>query len=96
MKDKYHVYFLSNYKRTVLYTGLTNNLIRRLAEHRIGTAGAFTKRYKLRYLVHFETFDSPHAAIQREKQIKGWKREKKLRLVLSSNPIMKDLSQELQ
>ena len=82
----YYVYILSNRHRTVLYTGMTNNLRRRLREHRAGTASAFTNRYNATDLVFAERHTSARSAIQREKQIKRWRREKKLSLIRTVNP----------
>lgn len=90
--NTYHVYLLTNKTHSVLYTGVTNNLERRLSEHRAGTADGFTKRYKTHKLVHMEDFGDINAAIAREKQIKGWVRTKKDELVNSTNPEWKDLS----
>lgn len=87
----YYVYILSSPSRT-LYTGVTNHLPRRLATHREGTGSAFTSRYKLTELVHYETFTDVREAIAREKQIKGWSRAKKIALVEAANPDWGDLS----
>ncbi len=91
----FYVYILSNYKRTVLYTGVTNDLPRRLIGHRMGKRPSFTSKYRATDLVYYEQHDSILDAISREKQIKGWKREKKLRMILSVNRYMKDLSNEV-
>src|ERR1019366_5039462 len=82
----YWVYILTNQPRSTLYVGVTNDLVRRIHEHREGLVSGFTKRYKLKMLVYFEQFDSPQAAIQREKNIKHWSRVWKLQLVESANP----------
>ena len=79
-------------KSGVLYIGVTNNLERRVNEHREGLTPGFTKRYSLRHLVYFEEYDSPSEAITREKQIKGWTRARKLDLIHSTNLPMEDLS----
>ena len=94
MTGTFHVYILSNRRRTVLYIGVTNNLQRRLAEHKAGQISSFTKKYKATELVYFEFFNSIEEAIAREKQLKGWRREKKLKLVLKFNRYMKDLSND--
>jgi putative endonuclease len=86
---------MSNYNRSVLYIGVTNNLVRRIDEHRVGLADGFTKRYKWKYLLYFETTNNIEAAILREKQLKNWRRDKKDRLILTSNPGKKDLSTEI-
>jgi putative endonuclease len=82
----YYVYILSNRHRTVLYVGTTNDLRRRLREHREGEPGSFTSRYNVADLVYFERFDTSTAAIEREKQLKRWRRAKKEALVESQNP----------
>jgi putative endonuclease len=89
----YHVYILSNTSK-MLYTGVTNNLERRVAEHKRKEIEGFTKRYNLHSLVYFEGFGSIRAAITREKEIKAWRREKKTALIRSMNPRWKDLSAE--
>jgi putative endonuclease len=90
----YYVYILTNVKNTVLYTGVTNNLERRLYEHKNKTNTGFTERYNVNKLVYVETTSDPVSAIQREKQIKGWLRSKKIALINSVNPEWKDLSKE--
>jgi putative endonuclease len=87
---QYYVYILSN-RRGTLYTGVTNDLERRLAEHRAGKSG-FTARYRIGKLLYFETTGDVWAAIGREKQIKGWPREKKFALIRTLNPRLRDLS----
>ena len=90
---QYYVYILTN-KSGTLYTGVTNNLTRRVFEHKNGQVDGFTKRYNLKYLVYYEATNDVHAAIAREKQIKGWLRVKKLALINSVNPEWRDLSEE--
>ena len=75
-----------------LYTGITNDLERRLFEHRQGMTRGFTKKYNVHRLVYFEETDDPVAAIAREKQIKSWARRKKVALIERCNPDWKDLS----
>jgi len=87
----YYVYIMTNRSGT-LYTGVTNNLIRRVEEHKRQLVPGFTSRYCLDRLVHFEETGHIEEAIAREKQIKGWVRPKKLALVRASNPQWKDLS----
>ena len=82
----YYVYILSNRHRTVLYVGMTNDLRRRLRQHRAEPAGAFTTRYNVTDLVYFERHDTSTEAIEREKQLKTWRRGKKEALVESQNP----------
>ncbi len=88
----YYVYILTNVHRTVMYVGVTNDLDRRLAEHRDGTGGAFTRRYRLQTLVYVESFQRVDDAIAHEKRIKGWSRPKKNALVEQYNPSWADLS----
>jgi len=76
----------------VLYVGVTNHLLRRLAEHRAGTGSVFTHRYRVHHLVHAEAFPTAWDAITREKEIKAWRREKKVALVEAANPTWQDLS----
>ncbi|MGA2920351.1 MAG: GIY-YIG nuclease family protein [Candidatus Sulfotelmatobacter sp.] len=78
----------------ILYTGVTNNLMRRLREQKTGISSGFTAKYKLDRLVHFERFEDVRNAIEREKRIKGWLRIKKIALLASMNPSWKDLSAE--
>jgi putative endonuclease len=88
----YYVYVLTNRHRTVFYTGMTNNLRRRLQEHRDGKQGAFADCYNATDLLYFETHATPRAAIEREKQVKRWRREKKMGLIRSQNPELRSLS----
>ena len=90
----YYVYMLTNKHNTVLYTGVTNNLGRRLYEHKNKVVEGFTKKYNIDKLVYFEQTNDINSAIEREKEIKGWRREKKDQLVNSMNPQWKDLSEE--
>ncbi len=76
----------------VLYTGVTNDLNRRIGEHKDGLIPGFTKKYRVHVLVYYESTTDVRAAIAREKQIKRWRREKKVRLIESLNPEWKDLS----
>ena len=88
----YCIYMMTNKSRVVLYTGITNNLTRRVSEHQQGEIPGFTKTYKVNRLVYYETFENPHAAIAREKEIKGWRRSKKNELVDTLNSKWADLS----
>ena len=90
---QYYVYLLTN-RRGSLYTGVTNDLTRRVLQHRQGDS-TFTSRYRIGKLVYFEVTQDVHAAIEREKQIKGWTRAKKVILVRTANPAWRDLSTEL-
>jgi putative endonuclease len=94
MWDRYFVYILTNDRHTVLYTGVTNDIVRRMGEHRAGFS-RFTSRYNVHKLVYFEEFHEVNAAIAREKQIKGGSRRKKVALVGSMNPDWRDLSGDL-
>lgn len=86
----YFVYIVGNFRPT-LYIGVTNNLIRRIYEHREGMIKGFTKAYGLDKLLYFEEFNSIEEAIKREKQLKHWNREWKLDLIKGKNPHFKDL-----
>ena len=92
---EYFVYILTNKPRSTLYVGVTNNLVRRVYQHREGAIRGFTQRYGLKELVYFEKYDTPHLAIQREKNIKHWSRAWKLQLVESSNPKWRDLYDDI-
>lgn len=92
----YHVYILTNWSNEVLYTGITNNLKRRLYEHKHKLTKGFTEKYNVDKLVYFDSTTSVEAAILREKQIKGWSRKKKIDLIESVNPKWKDLSEEFK
>jgi putative endonuclease len=91
----YYVYILTNKPRGTLYVGVTNDLVRRVYQHREGTIAGFTKRYGLKHLVYFEKYDTPGLAIQREKNIKHWSRVWKLDLVNASNPQWRDLYNDI-
>ena len=93
---QYYVYILTNWNNKVLYVGMTNDLNRRLYEHQNELADGFTKKYHVHKLVYFETTTDVYAAISREKQIKGWKRERKNELVSSVNTEWNDLTEMLQ
>lgn len=92
-EHRYYVYLLAS-RSGVLYCGVTNNLERRMAEHKAGTADGFTKRYMVNRLVWFEDTIDVNAAIAREKQIKGWKRCRKIELIEAGNPDWRDLSED--
>jgi len=91
---QYYVYIMASRSRT-LYTGVTNNLQRRVYEHKKKIVLGFTAKYNIERLVYFETSEDVHGAISREKEIKGWLRSKKLALIESINPTWKDLSGSL-
>ena len=92
---QFFVYILFNYSRT-LYVGVTNDLVGRVDEHRTGKVPGFTAKYKIKQLAHYEIYPDALSAIEREKQIKGWTRAKKIALVESSNPHWEDLSNHLK
>ena len=85
------IYFLTDEKNDKLYIGVTNNLERRIREHRESLIDGYTKRYGLKKLVYVEEWSSTADAIQREKQLKGWRREKKNFLVNTLNPLWEEL-----
>ena len=92
----YYVYILSNKNNNVLYTGITKDLIRRVYEHKNHfLKDSFTSKYKVDRLVYFEETTDVRAAIEREKQIKSWKRQQKIALIMSSNPRFLDLYSQL-
>ena len=92
---QYCVYIMTNAHNTVLYTGITNDLARRVYEHKNGLGSVFVKRYNVHKLVYYEIGNDVNAVIAREKQIKGGSRKKKLDLVNSLNPKWKDLYDEI-
>ena len=91
----YYVYILTNQRRTVLYTGVTNDLARRLREHQESRGSVFTRRYNVNRLVYAEEHQNVDDAIAREKQIKAGSRQKKLDLVNESNPEWADLAGQI-
>ncbi len=88
------IYIMTNKNNQVLYTGVTSNLLKRVAEHKEKAAKGFTSRYNTTKLVYFEEYSTMDEAITREKQIKGGLRQKKLDLIKSKNPTWKDLYDE--
>lgn len=95
MKRNYYVYIMTNQGNTVLYTGFTNDLQRRVYEHKAKLTKGFTNRYNICKLVYYEIFDDAEIAILREKQIKSGSRKKKIQLIEGMNPSWKDLYDEL-
>ena len=91
----YYVYILASRPGWALYVGVTNDLIRRVYEHRQGTVAGHTQRYNIKQLVHFEIFDDVRDALQREKNIKHWSRAWKVRLIRVENPDWNDLYDRL-
>ena len=94
MSMGYYVYVMGN-QRPTLYIGVTNDLVRRVYEHKQGLADGFTRKYGLHKLLYFEEFVSIEDAIVREKQLKHWNREWKLELIRKLNPALKDLYPEI-
>ena len=92
----YYVYILTNKSKNVLYTGVTNDLVRRIYEHKQHfDRESFTAKYKVDRLLYFEETSDVHAALEREKQIKSWKRDRKLALIMESNPRFLDLYEQI-
>ena len=92
----YYVYILTNKNKNVIYTGVTNDLVRRVYEHKQHfDKGSFTAKYNVDYLVYFEETTDVKAALEREKQIKSWKRDRKLALIVESNPRFLDLYEQI-
>ena len=95
-KNIYYVYILTNWNNKVMYIGVTNNIVRRLYEHKNKLISGYTSKYNVNKLVYLEETDDINEAIRREKQLKGWKRERKNELVESINPEWKDMSEEMK
>ncbi|MGD1805755.1 GIY-YIG nuclease family protein [Dapis sp. BLCC M126] len=95
MTKEYYIYIMTNNRNTVLYTGVTNDLIKRVYEHKSKLVEGFTKKYNINKLVYFETYENPSEAIAREKQIKAGSRQKKVNLINSMNLEWKDLYLEI-
>ncbi len=91
----YYVYILASQKNGTLYVGVTNDLIRRVYEHKNGLISGFTKTYKVHKLIHYEQTTEIESAIKREKQIKWWLRQWKINLIEETNPEWNDLYEEL-
>ena len=95
MERQNAVYILCNYTNTTFYIGVTNNLYRRIFEHKTKQNDGFTSKYNLNKLVYFEITDNIEDAIKREKQLKNWKRDWKVDLIKKCNPSFKDLSEDI-
>ena len=93
MSNSYYVYILASRRNGTVYTGVTNNLLNRMYSHKNKLLRGFSSRYNVNRLVFFEETGDVFSAIEREKEIKGWRRSKKLRLIESTNPTWKDLSE---
>jgi putative endonuclease len=94
--NQYCVYIMTNAHHTVLYTGVANNLARRVYEHKNGLGSTFVKKYNVHKLVYYEIGEDVKSMIAREKQIKGGSRKKKIELIHSLNPQWKDLYEEIK
>jgi putative endonuclease len=94
-EHRYYVYLLTNWNNKVMYVGMTNDLMRRVHEHRTHAVKGFTEKYNVHKLVYFEETSDVHAAIAREKEIKKWRREKKNALVVRTNPEWRDLGHDI-
>ncbi len=92
----YFVYIMTNKHKNVVYVGVTNDIERRVFEHETGETKGFTKKYNCHYLVYYEHFTSIVDAIDREKEIKKWRREKKDKLISSTNPEWNFLNDEIE
>jgi putative endonuclease len=88
----YYVYILASRRHGTLYIGVTNDLYTRLEQHRLGLGSQFVRKYGVYRLVYVETYESPEDAIRREKQLKKWNRDWKIRLIEENNPEWRDLS----
>jgi len=86
-----YVYILSNYRRNVIYIGVTNDLIQRVWKHKTGKGAKFSTKYNLKHLVYFEKYPNINEAIAREKKLKNWHREWKMNLIRKENPNLEDL-----
>ena len=95
MTKQYYVYIMTNSGNTVLYVGVTNDLIKRVYEHKVKLADGFTKKYNIVKLVYYEVFEDIENAILREKQMKAGSRQKKIQLIDSTNREWRDLYDEL-
>ncbi|WP_297212029.1 MULTISPECIES: GIY-YIG nuclease family protein [Thermodesulfovibrio] len=95
MSKQYYVYIMTNKYNTVLYTGVTNDLVRRVYEHKNKLIDGFTAKYNVTKLVYYEIAQDANEAIKREKQIKGWNRDKKKALIEGLNPQWRDLYEEI-
>jgi putative endonuclease len=92
---QYYVYLLASKRNGTLYVGVTSNLIKRVYEHKNNLVSGFTQKYKVHYLVYYETTEDINSAIAREKHLKKWKRAWKIELIEKNNPEWRDLYSEL-
>ena len=91
---KGYIYIISNHKRTVLYIGVTGNLENRMLRHKVGAGSKFAAKYNCTHLLYYEDFPDMTQAIAREKQLKRWHREWKLKLIMEVNPELNDLAED--
>jgi putative endonuclease len=94
MDKQFHVYIMTNKMRTVVYTGVTSDLITRVFQHKLKVVSSFTSRYNLNSLVYYEEYSDAYNAITREKQIKSWSKKRKNELINGMNPGWDDLSKK--
>lgn len=94
MEKTYFVYILTNYGETTFYIGVTENLQKRLWEHKNKLVSGFTEKYNVNKLVYYETTNSVESALNREKQLKRWHRQWKINLIKENNPYFRDLSED--
>lgn len=92
---QWYVYILASKRNGTLYIGMTNNIARRIDEHKTKVVKGFTQKYHVHRLIYYEVYDSPEEAIRREKNLKAWQRTWKLRIIEEINPDWNDLSTEL-
>ncbi len=95
MAEHFYVYILASQRNGTLYVGVTNDLVRRVYEHREGAVLGFTRKHGVKMLVYFEQVSNPETAIQREKTMKFWKRQWKINAIERSNPTWRDLYDEI-
>jgi putative endonuclease len=93
--ETYYVYIMASQRNGTLYIGVTNDLVERTTQHKNAEIPGFTKRYRVHRLVYYETFDDPADAILREKRLKKWNRQWKIRLIERTNPHWRDLYDDL-
>ena len=92
---QYYIYILTNFTNTVFYVGVTNDLVRRMYQHKNKLVDGFTKKYNICKLVYFEIYNDINEAIRREKQLKNWHREWKINLIVEQNHEFKDLYEDI-
>ena len=95
MQKQYYLYILASKRNGTLYIGITNDIIRRVGEHKLKLIDGFTKKYNVTLLVYYEVFNDVNEAILREKRLKKWNRDWKIRLIESINPNWNDLTDKL-